>query len=355
MTNIASRRSPVPVPAVLRKVGVAVLTGLFVYLITQLAPLDQADGQLWALALSAFLGGVVLVVQFLADFANVLKVLEEEQTQQLRDVAARQAEHTDQMREIVQQSFLKINRATKLFGQVEASALRDPLIDLMSHAGAVREGTPRLVTRIAHAEIDRICRFLKDLGHGTVSYPGEDRDWLLTLAHNATVSIDATSLNTVDARGQGFDSSFWQSDLGQRYLEEQRETMVRHGVKVRRVFVVDKPGVATSPEFQEMCRMQARMGIEVRILSATDLERPLKTKLLDFVLFDNTISYETTPAYRIDEKSLPEIVHTLLQLEPEVIEERIVRYRDLWERATPFEVTDPAARPATVAGPPASR
>jgi hypothetical protein len=323
-----------PVSAVVRKIAVTLVIGGITYLLA--SPLNEG----WPLILSAFLGGVVLVVQFLAEFDNRLQAVEAEQTRRLRSVEEKQAAHTNEVRDLVRQSFLKINQATELFGLVEASALRtDAVIQMVQHSTALGPGVPPLVSRVAQAEIVRTSRFLKELGDGATSYEGEDRDWLLALAHNVKTSIDATSLNTVDARGRGVDSGFWQSDLGQRYLEVQR-SVARNGIKIRRIFVVDRSGISNGEEFYEMCRMQARMNIDVRILTAADLEPPLKTKLLDFILFDNIVSYEVTPAYRMDESSPPEIVHTRLQLQTDVVEERIDRYRDLWERAKPFVGAD---------------
>lgn len=335
MTNVAGRRGvSVAASSVIRKIFVTLLTGGIAYLLA--TPLTTAE----ALILSAFIGGVVLVVQFLVEFDDRLQGVEDEQTVRLSALEKQQAGHTGEVRNLVQQSFLKISQATELFGLVEASALRtDAVIQLVQHSTALTAELPPLVARVAQAEIVRTSRFLKELGDGTASYEGEDRDWLLALAHHAKTTIDATSLNTVDARGRGLDSTFWLSDLGQRYLEVQR-SVARNGIKIRRIFIVDRPGVAQGPEFYEMCRLQARMNIEVRILTAADLEAPLKTKLLDFILFDNAVSYETTPAYRIDESSPPEIVQTRLQLQPDIVEERIDRYRDLWERAKPFVMAD---------------
>ncbi|HVQ90479.1 MAG TPA: hypothetical protein VMU51_05535 [Mycobacteriales bacterium] len=335
MTNVARVRGVgVTVSSVIRKIVVTLLTGGIAYLLA--TPLKPAE----AIILSAFIGGVVLVVQFLIEFDDRMQVVEDEQTTRLAALERQQAAHTGEVRNLVQQSFLKISQATELFGLVEASALRtDAVIQLVQHSTALTQELPPLVARVAQAEIVRTSRFLKELGDGTASYEGEDRDWLLALAHNAKISIDATSLNTVDARGRGLDSTFWLSDLGQRYLEVQRG-VARNGIKIRRIFIVDRPGIAHGPEFYEMCRLQARMNIEVRILTAADLEAPLKTKLLDFILFDNAVSYETTPAYRIDESSPPEIVQTRMQLQPDVVEERIDRFRDLWERAKPFVMAD---------------
>ncbi len=333
----SDRVEPRHVSAVVRKVVVALVSGGVAYAITNLSSLEQ----IWQLVLSSFIGGIILVVQFLDEFEDRLRLVEERGTRRLRSMEEKQAAHNAEIRDLVRQSFSKINRATELFGLVEASALRtDAVIQLVQHATALGPDATPLVARIAQAEIVRTSRFLKELSDGTASYAGEDRDWLLDLTQHARVSIDATSLNTVDARGRSFDSSFWQSDLGQRYLELQR-VLVRNGVKIRRIFVVDRPDAADGREFLEMCRMQARIGIEVRILNATRLEGPLKTKLLDFILFDNVVSYEVTPAYRLDESSPPpEVVHTLLQLQPDVVENRIDRYRDFWERSVPFVAAD---------------
>jgi hypothetical protein len=351
----SGRVAPRPIPPLLRRIAVTLLIGAPTYLITNSAQ----DNQLWAIGLSAFVGGVTLVVQFLVEvdarldrleeqqatrLASVqrqqtarLEALEQQQAARLRAVQETQAAYTKEIRDLVQQSFLKINQATELFGLVEASALRtDAVIQLVQHSTQL-SSDPSLVSRVAQAEIVRTSRFLKELADGTASYEGEDRDWLLALAENTKISIDATSLNTVDTRGSGLDSSFWKSDLGQRYLEVQR-SLVRSGIKIRRVFIVDRPDLANSPDFLTICERQAEMGIEVRILNASGFGAPLTATVFDFILFDNIISYETTPAYPINNSSPPGIVHTRLQLQPDVVEDRIERYRDLWQSAKPFAV-----------------
>lgn len=355
-TDSSARGTSLRTSPVVRKILVTLVVGIVAYVITNAVQ----DNQLASIALSAFFGGAALVVQFMAEIDNRLDVLEEQQTVRLDRADRRQATRLDQLeehqevrlhalqkaqqarnnevRDLVQQSYSKISHATRLFELVEASALRtDEVIQLVEHSTHIRPDVPALVSGVAQAEIERVSRFLRELGDGTVtSYEGEDRDWLLTLASNATVSIDATSLNTVDARGSGLDGSFWQSDLGQRYLEVQREQVARNGVQVRRIFIVDRAAGTHRTDFLDVCRLQARMGIKVRILNSAELELPLKTKLLDFILFDDSISYETTPAYRFEKGWQPEIVKTELQLKTKTVEERIERYRDLWERATPF-------------------
>ncbi len=70
--------------------------------------------------------------------------------------------------------------------------------------------------------------FVRQLPGGTeIAYDGEDREWMLGLTAEASRSIDAISLSTVDAGIRGFDGGLWTSDLGTRYLELQHEAIAR--------------------------------------------------------------------------------------------------------------------------------
>jgi hypothetical protein len=321
------RGAPVPVSRVIWRIVTALLIGGAVYLVTNATHLETP----WRLTLSTFIGGAVLVVRFLAEIEDRLMAVEAQQTRRLEAMEQKQEAHAGEVQMLVRDGFAKINPATELFGLVETSALRpDPVIQLVQHSTQLTTDQSSLVSRLAEQEILRTSRFLKELSDGTASYDGEDRDWLLTLAGLAQVSIDATSLNTVDTRGNAFDSSFWQSDLGQRYLRAQQR-LTRNGVKIRRIFIVDRPVIGSSSDFLAMCRKQAQLHIEVRILDTAEYE-----ELSDFVLFDNKIAYETIPASSID--SFPGILHTQLQLRPELVSKRVEQYRELWDSARPFLV-----------------
>jgi len=82
-----------------------------------------------------------------------------------------------------------------------------------------------------------------------------------------------------------------------------------------------------------MCRKQAQLRVEIRILDTVEYE-----ELSDFVLFDNAVVYENVPASSIDHASLPGILHAWLQLRPELVSKRVEQYRDLWDAARPFLV-----------------
>src|SRR6266536_4430389 len=203
---------------------------------------------------------------------------------------------------------------------------------------AVIPASPPLLYDFAEAEIARMSEFLKELGEGSdVTYDGEDRDWLLGLARHARSTIDATSFSTVDAGSNGFDGGFWVSDLGQRYLEVQRDAAQR-GVAIRRIFILDRPELKDDPAFLGVYRLQVAMNIQVRFLDASTMPERLKiAPLFDFILFDDVLSYEAVPAPRVSSAANPNIRNTELVLRRRRVDERIERYKNLWSHAQAFE------------------
>jgi len=203
---------------------------------------------------------------------------------------------------------------------------------------AVIPASPPLLYDFAEAEIARMSEFLKELGEGSdVTYDGEDRDWLLGLARHARSTIDATSFSTVDAGSNGFDGGFWVSDLGQRYLEVQRDAAQR-GVAIRRIFILDRPELKDDPAFLGVYRLQVAMNIQVRFLDASTMPAILKiAPLFDFILFDDVLSYEAVPAPRVSSAANPNIRNTELVLRRRRVDERIERYKNLWSHAQAFE------------------
>jgi hypothetical protein len=308
------------VSAVLRKVFVTLLTGGVAYLITNLSNASQIS----VMTLSVFVGGVTLVVQFLAEFENRLQLVETAQVARFESVE-----------QLVRDNFSKINEATELFGLVERSALRTELVtELVRQSARLDPDSAVLVYDFAQSEIARVSRMIKELSDGgDITYEGEDRDWLLELTRNAKHSIDATSLTTVDAGGRRFDDGLWLTDLGQRYLEAQREAIGR-GVTVRRIFVLDRPDRAEDPDLVSVCKFQQQLGIQVRVLYPAAAVGTWRASMFDFILFDNVISYESTPASWVEEGMRPTIVHTRLVLRDSRVAARIQRYKDLWASAS---------------------
>ncbi|WP_218671291.1 hypothetical protein [Microbispora sp. GKU 823] len=294
------------------------------YLVSN-ALIHGPNEDLWSLLLATFISGVAFVVQFLADVDDQLETVLQEQRRQ----------HT-KTHDLVADSFSKINEASKLFGVVEMSALETRgVAELVQNAAKIRDDMPDLVKSLVHHEVTRMAKFLGELADGRYAlYEGEDRDWLLALARNARVSLDAISLTSVDARDTEFEGGFWHTDLGQRYVKLQRD-LVQRGARVRRVFVVDRSERLDSETFRRVWKWQTTVGIEVRTLLLTDAPPLLRGSLSDFILFDGVVYYESNPAPQVGDGIAPVIHSTILVQDQERVRERAERFSELWEAATP--------------------
>jgi hypothetical protein len=352
MTNNVHTTAPPAEPRkipIVRKLVVSGVIGALAYFVTNILIGRTDEPQIWVITLSLLLGGVVFLVQFMMAVEHHKNDVERaEKTHSAvveRMVDGRLAEMRQEINQgfaeidkVVQSGFTKINEATELFGLVEASALRtDAVTQLVRHSTQIDPTAPALVFRFAQDEIGRMSEFLKELSEGgNVTYEGEDRDWMLSLTRNSNSTIDATSLTTVDAGGRGFvDGGLWASDLGQRYLEVQRSAITR-GVRIRRVFIMDRPDLIDDNGFVGVCEVQRDMGIDVRILDSSAIPEVRRSSLFDFIVFDDAISYESTPASSIEGSVRPSIVNTRLELRPARVKNRTERFKDLWEAAYGF-------------------
>ncbi|GGO27071.1 hypothetical protein GCM10010116_54310 [Microbispora rosea subsp. aerata] len=324
MTGAAPEPSRALVPRIVRKVLVTGLVGGVSYLVSD-ALIQGENEELWSLLLATFISGVIFVVQFLTDVDDRLETVLQEQRRQ----------HT-KTHNLVADSFSKINEASKLFGVVEMSALETRgVAQLVQNAAKVRDDMPDLIKSLVHHEVTRMAKFLGELADGRhAMYEGEDRDWLLALARNARVSLDAISLSSVDARDTEFAGGFWHTDLGQRYLKLQRD-LVQRGARVRRVFVVDHSDRLDSETFRRVWKWQMSVGIEVRTLLLSDAPPLLRGSLSDFILFDGVVYYESNPAPQVGDGIAPVIHSTILVQDRERVRERAERFNELWEAATP--------------------
>ncbi|WP_127501279.1 DUF6879 family protein [Actinoplanes solisilvae] len=303
-------------PDVLRKVIVTLVTGGMAFAITNLF---HQDGVV-SVTLSVLIGGVALLVQFLVEFEG-----------RLREVQLGQVEQAKSIRECVDARFRAISEATELFGLIEESAVQTELLSqVVRHATKIGPETPELAHRFAHRELVRVAEFLKELGDGgEATYDGEDRDWLLGLTRSSSRSIDATSLTTVDG-------GVWVSDLGLRYLDAQREA-VQRGVKIRRIFILDRPDTAADGALEEVYHQHVSIGVDVRVLDLSAASHLRRTSLFDFVLFDEVVSYEVTTGSWIDEHVRPIVVNTRLVLRAARVHERADRFDELWDVAAPLK------------------
>jgi hypothetical protein len=313
--SMSGDRASTGLSQVVRKVGLAVITGGVAFALTNFAHQDP----ILSVTLSVLIGGSALVVQFLAEFEN-----------RLREVQVGQLDQARQIRECVDERFRAISEATELFGLMEESMVQtEVLSQLVRHSTRIGPNSSTLAHRLAQRELSRMAEFLKELGDGGEAiYEGEDRDWLLGLTYSAIKCIDATSLTTVDGGGM------WNTDLGQRYLDAQREA-VQRGTRVRRIFILDRPEPGGDDALDQVYRQHADIGVEVRVLDLAAATYLRRTSLFDFVLFDDVISYEVTTGSWIDESTRPIVVNTRLVLRASRVEERRDRFNELWEAARP--------------------
>lgn len=309
--------SPLP-----QKIGWTVLSGFVAFsgsaLFDQVLHISIAE----QLVLTFITGGVTLLVQYLADFEKQLR-----QTQrQHRDVLSR-------LNVAISQGFAGVNEATALLDDIEQSALnKDSVKRAVRAAGLFTVSTGSLARAIAESEVDRLSDTLRALASGhELFYEGEDRELLLALTRKCTTSIMATSWATKSPHGMGFEAGFWLNDLGGRYLMLQRMAL-RRGVNIKRVFIYETPDLIESDAIQRILAMQQSAGIEVRTVGGGMVSPD--GSIADFIVFDEQISYETTPVTRGETSTAPWLLTTRLAMEEETVRSRVVRYHDLWEQAS---------------------
>jgi hypothetical protein len=294
--------------SVTRKALLAVVTGGLTFLITN--ALDQPQSV--QITLSILIGGIALILRFLIDFEKRLAAVEKLEKDGMAE-----------MKTMVGDVFSEISEATELFGLIEASALQTDLVtQLVRNSTQISPTSPPIVYHFVQAKIKETSEFLKQLAEGgTVTYYGEDRDWLLGLTRNATSSIDAISLSAVD-------HGLWHSEIGQRYLDAQRRA-AGNGKRVRRIFVLDSPEMANDPAVRQACEEQRRMSIEVRLLDRAAVPPPLQVQVRDMIVFDDTLAYETNPT-TADPRNA-QIAETRLVLTDSRVKECARLFRELWE------------------------
>ena len=241
--------------------------------------------------------------------------------------------------ERVTAGFTQIGRLAELSGLMERSSPGPALLtDFLTTAGQVDGRVNPLLQRVAVREVERVALFLRQLPVGIeISYDGEDRDWMLALTREAQTSVNAISLSTVDAGVLGLDGGLWTSDLGQRYLELQREAVIRN-VRIRRIFVVEHEHeeMVQDESFLRITAMQRDIGVEVRMLDHKLIPDWMRSMIFDFIVFDGAVSYETTPTTSFTSgQTRPGMLRTRLAPQPKRVQELMERFEKLWEQADP--------------------
>jgi hypothetical protein len=299
------------VPGIMLKIGLPLLTGLTALVAAWVGGMTGKDSL-----------GLAAVVAF----GSVLVLL-------IVDIEMR----ISAMHERMAEAFAKLGRPAEPFPVTDRSILDSALLtDLLHTASQSDERVNPLLQRLARREMERVASFVRQLpARSEITYEGEDRDWLLGLTCEAKRSIDAISLSTVDAGVLGLDGGLWTSDLGIRYVDLQCEAIDRK-VRIRRVFVFGEAEMAREDDFQRITQAQRDIGVEVRMIHRALIPDWLRSMVFDFIVFDGTVSYETTPATTFEPgQPKPGILRTLLAPVPARVHELERRFEQLWEIADP--------------------
>ncbi|MET7720521.1 DUF6879 family protein [Streptomyces mirabilis] len=304
------------IPPVLLKTLVTVVVATIAYVTTNLINEDQ--NKLWQLAVSIVIGGATLIVQYMVDFERRLASVETGQQAYAREVADRLTGHHHEMRTLVDRRFTDISEATELFDTLDHSMLRlDGVTRLARSATRVSSLGPGLVSAFAREEIDRLASVMENLTTMSADCPGENHDWLMALTKCTTGTMDATS--------SFVERNYWDSEPALRYLQAQAEAIAQRGVKVRRLFIVQKPE-GVDPALLRLCEDQRNMGIDTRVVALSELPPNVRRGTTnDFVIFDETLCYEVEPDL------LHENAKTTLNAREDHLRQRVKRFRELWD------------------------
>ena len=316
MTEGGARRSLTP--AIILKIGFPLLIGLITLTCAEAGGMSGRN----SLALAAVVTFGSALVLFIVDTEVRISVVNER-------MAA---------------GFAEIGKSFELSSMMERSVLGSELLTEFLVTASEADGPVNpLLLRLARREIQRVSSFVRLLPVGSeIAYDGEDRDWLLGLTREAQQSIDAISLSTVDAGVLGLDGGLWTSDLGQRYLEFQRQAVLRH-VRVRRIFVVEQEHkeMITEESFLRITQMQRDIGVEVRMLDHSLIPDWMRAMIFDFIVFDGAVGYETTPTTTFSSgQPRPGKLKTTLAPQQKRVQELGELFEKLWEKADPDRPID---------------
>jgi hypothetical protein len=309
MTDSGTRRNPVL--GIIMKIGCPLLVGLITLVAADISGMPARD----ALVLTAVVTLGFLLILFMVDTEVRVSAMDER----------------------MNEGFAKLGKSAELSAMMERSVLGSELLTGFMETASRADGRVNpLLTGLAQREIERFTSFLQQVASGSeIAYDGEDRDWLLGLTRGTKHSIDAISLSTVDAGMRGFDGGLWTSDLGIRYLELQREAIKRN-VSIRRIFVFEDEVLSRDETFLRITELQRKVGVDVRMLDYQTIPDLLRPMIFDFILFDDVVSYETTPAATFSAgRTRPTIVRTLLTPRPDRIHDLKGQFEQLWDAADP--------------------
>ncbi len=292
------------------KIVVTIAAGGLTYLLTNTT--DQP--RIWQLTMSIFVGGVVVVVQFLIDVAEQSRKTAEDVAEQSRKTA---------------EDVRRINEAATMLADSENVLGGDSLTRLVKAAGGIDRGE-QLQLRFADQQVKDMTNLFEGLKAKRASHEGENPDWLLGLTELASTSIDATSLTSF-SKYQGYvdEGAFWESELGRRYLARQRMAIER-GVRIRRLFVLTDSNV-DQHRLAELLEPHKNIGVDTLALPSERID--LLLTVADFIIFDQKICYEFETAKAARENTMAMLETVALVVGPEHLQRRRRVFEALWAQA----------------------
>ncbi|NUP19061.1 MAG: hypothetical protein HOZ81_23810 [Streptomyces sp.] len=296
------------IPPVVLKVLITVAVGTTAYVISNLIAPAQED--LWQLALAVVIGGSALIVQYMVDFEERLGALENGQRQ-----------HRSELTELVDQGFRQVGEVTDLFGRLEDSGMPSGEVKRLARSAAqVGSQGQAFMKEFARAEIERLASMMTALASAHGDWPGENSDLLIALARCARKSVYATS--------SYIDLDFWETATAKYYLDVQREAIQRHGVQIRRLFIVQDPG-DVSASLDKLLEQQRGAGIEVGMVILSELSPDIRVgETLDVVIFDDALCFEiTTDVQQLNPNAR-------LDARQDKVARRKARFEHLWDART---------------------
>jgi hypothetical protein len=281
------------------KIVVTAVAGGLTYLLTNTT--GQPD--IWQLTMSVFVGGVVLVVQFLIDAA--------EQSRRTADLVR------------------EMNEAATLLAEAEGVLGSDSLTRLVKAAGGI-ERREDFQLRFAEQQVKDMTTLFRGLKAERASHDGENPDWLLGLTSIASQTIDATSLTSF-GKYQGYvdEGEFWDSELGRRYLIRQRAAVERN-VRIRRLFVLTD-AIVDQDKLDNLLEPHKRIGVQTRVLHMDRVD--FLHSVADLIVFDQKISYEFQTSKAARENTMPMLETVALMTNPDHLKRRQRDFEALWAAA----------------------
>lgn len=278
-----------------------------------------------SIVVGLLIGGMNLVVNFLMDFEHRLDRLESAQDDNLT-----------RTRKLVGDGYDKVGAAARLYDSITDSMFtRDEVSALLADSTEVNRSGRPMIKALARHEIERQIKFFSELNSAEeITYDGEDREWLLGLARQAESCIYAISLSEPGTRPSAIDGGLWTSDLGYRYLHLQEEAVKRRPkVDVRRIFVFSGAEFMADEAFRAILRRQKQAGVKVRTLDVTQKKTVDPEEIVDYIVFDNTLTYEMSGlGLHVSATRSPQY-RTRLLLDPKHVQARTELYQRLWQAA----------------------